>query len=92
MPTRSPVTGKARLFVSINGTHYVLRWLDPHPDVAAAAWRLTKPDGSSYDVALTPAGATCTCPDFVWCREHKDERGCKHCCGLRAVGLLGGDA
>ena len=91
MPKREAVKGKARLTISVSGkpeTVYTLHWLDPNPEVAYPAWRLTKADGTSYDVALLPHGAECTCEDFIWCRANKDPKGCKHCAALRAVGLL----
>jgi hypothetical protein len=56
--------------------------------VAAAAFRLRKPDGAAYDVALTEHGPNCSCPDFTFSREGKDPAGCKHLKALRAWGLL----
>ncbi len=103
MPTREPVTGTARL-IKLNGelylvivrphrgrnleTVYRLTWLDPEPTIGYPAWRLTQGNGRSYDVILKPTGAECDCPDFHYCRNHIDAKGCKHVCSLRAVGLL----
>ena len=47
-----------------------------------------KPDGAFYDVHLDKGGSYCTCPDFEFCRQHKDIGGCKHIKAIRAVGLL----
>lgn len=96
LPQRAPVTGRACLILGINETAYVVRRLTPHPEVAELAWRLRKilEDGSTsndfYDVCQDETGRHCTCPDFIWCREHKDRKGCKHVAALVAVGLLGG--
>lgn len=86
--TRLPVQGRAKLRLTINQGDYQVSNLNPHPAVAFAAWRLTKPDGTSYEVAVTGYGPTCSCPDYVWCREHKDPKGCKHVAALRALGLI----
>lgn len=87
MPLRMPVTGKARLVIVINGSSYLLRRAGP------VAWRLNRmnTDGTvsdSWTVQVSPHGPECDCPDFVWCREGLDQKGCKHVAGLRAVGLL----
>ena len=99
-PPRKPVTGNARLLKHKDGREfltisvddkektYLLKLLDPHPDVAVKAWRLTKAGGTFYDICLFPTGTTCSCPDFTFCREWKDRKGCKHMCGLRVVGRL----
>ena len=95
MPTREPVTGLARLTLTItvrrtktlHTTLYLLTYLHPEP-WADPAWRLTQEDGTHYDVHITKDGASCTCADFVWCRDGKDGKGCKHVAGLRSVGLL----
>lgn len=99
MDARMPVVGTARLtLVIVNETQkrtvrteYTVRYLDPE-EWATPAWRLTKQikgkAGSVYDVHLTEHGPECTCPDFLYARQHKDAAGCKHCAALRAVGLL----
>lgn len=94
MPTRAPVHGTAKLWVTISVvnhrhkevvTAYEMRRLQTG---AVTTWRLTKTDGESFDVWSGPEGHGCTCPDFVACREGTDPRGCKHCLALKAVGLL----
>lgn len=89
---RLPVQGAARLCLLIRvkgkGQVYYLDLLHPHTDLGTPAFRLTKTNGENYDVIVTPAGATCECQDFVRCRDGKDQKGCKHIAGLRAVGLL----
>ena len=96
MPRREPVHGKARLLLEITTTNakgketstlYTVRWLDP-PDWATPAWVLTKGDGTAYSISVTAHGPVCDCPDFVYCRDHKDQRGCKHVAAIRATGLL----
>ena len=88
MPKRKPVSGTVRLTLTINGTHYLPLAVTPHPMVAKRAWRLRKADGTEYDVHVDEHGAHCTCPDFIYARDHKDVKGCKHIAGLRAAGLL----
>ena len=97
MPARAPVHGNATLILTITRqgtvgkdlqTFYALRYVDSVPEIGKPAWRLTKPDGEFFDVILNEHGAQCTCPDFVWRREHRDPKGCKHIAALRSVGLL----
>ncbi len=95
MPQREPVSGKAHLSLVVTvenakgpvETEYRLRYLSPYQD-AHPAWRLTKMDGEFYDVHLAPTGPECTCPDFIFARNHRDAKGCKHVAALRSVGLL----
>lgn len=82
-----PARGTARLTLTINGVHYALTPLSPHPSVARRAWRLRKRGGQAYDVALTEFGLECTCADFLWRREKLGEL-CKHCKALRALNLI----
>jgi hypothetical protein len=86
--TVKPASGTAGLTLHLNGTDYRLRLIQAHPEIASLAYRLTKPDGTAYDVRQTGYGAECSCPDYAYSREGKDPRGCKHVCGLRAWGLL----
>ena len=93
---RAPVEGHARLTLRItvrtkrgmDATDYVVTFLPSHPSVGAPAWRLTKTDGTVYDVIVRGHGPECDCPDFVICRDGRDRKGCKHIAALRAVGLL----
>jgi hypothetical protein len=86
--TVKPVAGSCRLTLSINGTDYAVIPLRPDPEVAGRAVRLRKPDGTSYDAALTEHGHTCSCPDFIFNRDGEDPKGCKHLAALRACHLL----
>jgi hypothetical protein len=83
-----PVSGACRLNLSINGTDYAVIPLRPHPEVAGRAVRLRKPDGTVYDVAETEHGHTCSCPDWIFNRDGKDAKGCKHIAACRACRLL----
>ena len=83
-----PAHGKAGLTLHVNGQDYRVCRLEPHPAVAGKGFRLTKPDGTHYDVATTPHGVTCECGDWVFHRDGKDPDGCKHVKALRAWGLL----
>ena len=96
MAARQPVKGEAKLYMTVTVENakgelvqrlYHLRFLQPHPEVANPAWRLTKTDGEFYDVAMTETGPTCTCPDWNFCRQNTP-KACKHCEALRAVALL----
>ncbi|HEV3256991.1 MAG TPA: SWIM zinc finger family protein [Gemmataceae bacterium] len=52
------------------------------------AVRLRKADGTAYDVAVTERGHECSCPDWIFNRDGKDRKGCKHVAALRACRLL----
>lgn len=82
--------GIARLMILISGATYTLRRIPCDPSIAARAWRLRKPDGAAYYVALTEYGPTCDCPDWTFHREGRDAEGCKHIRALKAVGLIEG--
>lgn len=91
MPARKPVHGTAKLWMRICVTKergeeveevYRLEPLQP------VGWRLHREHGPPYDVQRTEFGFECDCADFLWCREHKDPAGCKHCCALRSLGLI----
>ena len=43
-----------------------------------------------YDVAQTPYGPECDCPDFIFRRAGLDPHGCKHVRALVACGLIDG--
>jgi hypothetical protein len=78
-----------RLTVHIRGVAYSAR---PIPaecfGPARRAWRLRKADGTAYDVAEMPRGATCDCGDQAFRHEGLDALGCKHIRALRALGLI----
>jgi hypothetical protein len=91
-PPRRRIVGPARavcrLTMAINGIDYRV---EPSPGGAHAvekAYRLRKPDGTAYDVALTYHGLTCDCPDFIFHRDGMDPDGCKHIKAMVAYGLL----
>src|SRR5215472_9028634 len=83
-----PAHGVARLTLHINGVAYAVRPLACDPAAALTAFRLRKLDGTTYHVALNEHGAQCSCPDFIWNRDGRDEAGCKHVRALTVVGLL----
>ena len=86
-PARPP-HGYARLVLTINGTPYRVRRLACDPSAAMNAFRLRKDDGSHYNVASTPDGHICDCPDFTFNRDGIDPHGCKHIKAMIAVGLF----
>ena len=79
MPHRDPVHGTAalHLIITVKGKPIVYRVTNLQPDLEAAnpAWRLTKSDGTFYDVHVDQHGAACACEDYLFCREHKDPEG-----------------
>lgn len=78
-----------RLTLEIGGVEYAVRCYRPDPggDYEKVV-RLRKRDGTAYHVGLAADRAECDCPDFVWRREGREVRGCKHVKSLYAVGLL----
>jgi hypothetical protein len=87
--TIGPARAVCRLTMVINGIDYRV---EPNPAEAAyavmKAYRLSKPDGTAYDVARTNHGLTCDCPDFIFHRDGLDPDGCKHIKAMVAYGLL----
>lgn len=73
----------SHLFLLINETLYGVQPLE-----SERAFRLNKSDGTLYDVAQTPHGARCDCPDFIFRRDGLDPSGCKHVQALAAQGLI----
>lgn len=68
-------------------TYYQVKILIPDRSIAVRAWRLTKPNGTSYDVMMNERhGMSCTCADFIWKRQNSPEP-CKHCIAITEVGL-----
>ncbi len=80
----------SHLFLAIGETFYTVRPVGPDPDAALKAFRLLKADGTLYDVAQTPFGPACDCPDFIYRRDGTDPAGCKHVQALVAYGLIAG--
>lgn len=97
MKVPKPVGGRAKLTLTINDQDYTLTVLEPHPTLGRMALRLTKKAGTPseqavHDVLLSPVhGPICDCPDFVFRRDGRDPKGCRHIAALRAVGLLKGN-
>ena len=86
--TIRPAHAVCRLTMAINGVDYRV---EPNPAEAYAvmkAYRLSKPDGTAYDIARTHHGLTCDCPDFIFRLDGLDPDGCKHIKAMVAYGLL----
>ena len=86
--SKSQTVNRCSLVMHINGMAYKVRRVDGLK-ARVQAWRLTKPDGDSYDVSHGVFGASCTCGDQTWRHEGIDATGCKHIRAARAVGLIG---
>lgn len=91
-PTRRPKAQdrhrSSHLFLTIAENVYLVHPLSCDSQVAARAFRLNKADGTLYDVAQTPFGPQCDCPDFIFRRDGLDPSGCKHVKALVAQGLI----
>jgi hypothetical protein len=94
-PVSSPPTADeprpltVAMVISIDHVHYVVAPLAPAPD-AVKAYRFTKVDGdeAQHDLDETADGASCTCGDFVWRHEGRDDLGCRHIRAARMLGLI----
>lgn len=84
----NPARHKFRLFLTIDDYPYAVQPLLSDPYETRRVYRLTKPDGTSYDVAETHEGLICDCPDFIYRRDGIDPVGCKHICALVSCGLI----
>ncbi len=80
----------SQLFLTIDQNVYQVRRVVCDDGAALRAFRLNKPDGTLYDVAQTPFGAQCDCPDYIYRRDGLDPYGCKHVQALVAQGLIDG--
>ncbi len=87
---RAAVEAAYRLDLTIGRTTYAIRPLASAPVIADRAFRLTKGDGTIYDVAQTVHGPECDCPDFIFRRDGIDPSGCKHIRALVGSGLIPG--
>jgi hypothetical protein len=85
-----PARAVCRLTMAINGIDYKVERNPSEGSAVRKAYRLSKPDGTAYDVALTRHGLTCDCPDFIFHRDGIDPDGCKHIKAMVAYGLLEG--
>ncbi len=86
--TIRPARAVCRLTIVINDKDYVVKPNTAEASAAIKAFRLSKPDGTDYDVAQTVHGFTCDCPDFIFHRDGIDPEGCKHIKAMVACGLL----
>jgi len=77
-----------RLDLLIGRTNYSIASVTCAPAIADRAYRLTKGDGTIYDVAQTSYGPQCDCPDYIFRRDGLDPRGCKHIQALVGFGLI----
>jgi len=90
-PTRPKAKPRAfALALTIDRTTYEVGRLPCQAPIADRAFRLRKADGTLYDVAVTPYGPECDCPDFIFRRDGLDPDGCKHIQALTACGLIEG--
>ena len=88
-PTKAQASALSyRLDLTIRGTSYAVEPLPEAPVVGGRAFRLTKQDGTTYDVAQTAYGPECDCPDYVFRRDGLDPEGCKHVKALVGSGLI----
>ena len=81
-------TGTCRLTLTINDVPYTVIPNSGACELVSRAFRLKKSDGTVYDLAATPHGCTCDCPDYLFNRQDKDVNGCKHVKAMKACGLL----
>ena len=86
--TIRPARAACRLTMAINGIDYRVHPSRSEPSAVLKAYRLSKADGTAYDVAQTAYGLTCDCPDFIFHRDGIDPEGCKHIKALVTYGLL----
>src|SRR4051812_39233879 len=84
-----PAPTTLRFTITIGPTSYAVRPVSFDRDAGITKLiRLRKADGTTYHVSQHPHGTECDCPDFVYRREGKDPRGCRHCRALVAAGVL----
>jgi hypothetical protein len=83
-----PARAVCRLTIDINDMNYLVKPNTAEASAAIKAYRLSKADGTDYDVAQTVHGLTCDCPDFIFRRDGIDPEGCKHIKAMVACGLL----
>jgi hypothetical protein len=83
-----PARAACQLTMAINGIDYQVHSSRSEPSAVLKAYRLSKADGTAYDVALTAYGLTCDCPDSIFHCDGIDPDGCKHIKALVTYGLL----
>jgi hypothetical protein len=86
--TIRPARTVCRLTLVINDMNYRVEPNAAEASAALKAYRLSKADGTDYDVAQTVHGLTCDCPDFIFRRDGIDPEGCKHIKAMVTYGLL----
>jgi hypothetical protein len=87
--TAPPARGTTSLTLRINDAEYSLWKVPAQAGDVTACYELKKrgsPD--RYHVSQHDHGAECTCGDFVFRRNHIDNRGCKHIRSLTVFGLI----
>ncbi len=83
------VDGILEIDANRNPASYTIKPIPVEPEMGRLAYQVTRRDtGSTYHVILTPTGAQCDCPDWIFCRDGRDPKGCRHIVALRAHGLL----
>ena len=80
-----------RLDLTIGRTSYAIERLAEPYLPGTRSFRLTKGDGTMYDVAQTSYGPQCDCPDYIFRRDGLDPSGCKHIRALIGSGLIDSD-
>lgn len=73
--------------LEINGIRYtveVIGTLPPAPaEPQVSGYRLTKDNGESHDLCLVCGVLECSCGDYLFRRQARDPRGCKHVIACR---------
>lgn len=72
--------------IVINGTMYTSQVLGYLPEVGEPVingYRLIKEDGTVHDICMSYGALECSCGDFIWRRQARDPKGCKHCQAVR---------
>jgi hypothetical protein len=77
-----------QLALTIRETTYGVQPIACDALIASRAFRLSKDDGTAYDVIQTQFGPECDCPDFIYRRAGIDPGGCKHVRALAAYGMI----
>lgn len=86
-PKPTPPPDLCGLVLIVRGTSYRVIRITPQDPEVLKAFRLRKPDGSTYTVHVDQHGPHCTCGDGVFRKEGTADS-CKHVRAMRAWGLL----
>jgi hypothetical protein len=87
-PAPTPPPDTTGLSLLVRETWYRVIRLKVQDSDVTKAFRLRKPDGTTYDVHVDQHGAHCTCASHEFKHEGIDGLGCKHIRSMRAWGLL----